>query len=825
MSSTSATLSADPGEGSDPRSLRSQPGTSQEHNGPLRSGSNFEPINLSRRTKAGSAINQIKRLSRRSRRPPVDPSCEPGSMELQENPQPRGSPAQCQVDEILKLVFPGADSAKKYPEFDAIGFYAKTGDDLECLWRSETERLMNIAQNPNTPIEFLRQENFQGDTEKGYRDVSRQCQKVLTAITICLLDNECINAEHCGQLSNQQRLSDFIKQVSKGQGVAESIGSMGNVEAQQRLEATYALINYISAVLTRLIVQTSPDTSWQKNVLSVLIKRITKIKLLIIDLNVNSTIAVRTAEAVLSNVRESGGMQHAGGDMNEEEECEEYMRMIEANEKEGTTSYEEKQKASHCVKQNKFRFGLNSALKHVLMSMRFINPAFEICAVAYETGFEGFKALLFQDRDLVYSATSDLDNLNTAHSAFNILNQTVVHLTNISREQKKHPGSLGTKLHWTYGGSEDDRCNPTNIDLAGPGQSLELTSMDKVITVMVPLVMTCPSFLENFTNFRHVIALTTFTQDDVQPLKEEQFGAFFRMYTSRLNQKEKPDVLHLSKALRDGFFSRSKLVRSSHSPPKAQQHAKHQLNELNKLTEYMDEWVIDETCVTVPCPGYVWGVIFTAVLFAAGGLGIGFSVGERINGVDPSNLATYLWVVAAFTVLVGKSMKVKEWAWNDFLRRRVRCCSVSELQSVTGIGGQLIIAKLLHDERGGSALNIRGPYNSVFLRRSTEGFSIDKPISSSTLLLSGLTMLKVVTAKGHALVCLDFRRGTDLRVISHMPNPQEEHLICEQVDRLQPGAGGAAEKSQAHVKHALSRSRGLKWKRVQGLYELDAKFV
>ncbi|UQC78433.1 uncharacterized protein CLUP02_03910 [Colletotrichum lupini] len=49
--------------------------------------------------------------------------------------------------------------------------------------------------------------------------------------------------------------------------------------------------------------------------------------------------------------------------------------MIEANEKEGTTSYEEKQKASHCVKQNKSRFGLNSALRHVLMSMRFINPA------------------------------------------------------------------------------------------------------------------------------------------------------------------------------------------------------------------------------------------------------------------------------------------------------------------------------------------------------------------------------------------------------------------------------------------------------------------
>ncbi|KDN65668.1 putative conserved hypothetical protein [Colletotrichum sublineola] len=506
--------------------------------------------------------------------------------------------------------------------------------------------------------------------------------------------------------------------------------------------------------LTRLIVQTSSGTYWQTDVLSVLIKRITKIKLLLIDLQANSAIAVRAAEAVLSNVRESGHSQDAGREIDKEEECEEYMRMV-----------------------NKFRVGLNSALRNVLMSMRFINrsglpaTAFEICAVAYETGFEGFKALLFQDRDLEYSATSDLDNMNTAHTAFNILNQTVMHLYNRNREQRRqeHPGGLNTTLELAYFGSENDQSGSSNIDLAGRSKCLQFNSMDEVITVMVSLATTSPSFLANFTNFRHIMALTGFIRDDVQPLEEGQFSAFFRMYTSQFDDNvERRDVLHLSEALRSGFFSRSSLVRSPDSQPKAQENAMHQLNE---LTKYMDDWVVDETCVTVPCPGYVWSVISIAVLFAAGGLGIGFSVGQRINGVDPSNLATYLWVVAAFIVLVGKSMKVKEWTWNDFLRRRVRCCSVSELQSITRIDAQLIIAKLLHDERRGSVLNIRGPYNSAFLRRSTEGFAIDEPISSSTLLLSGLTMLKVVTAKGHALVCPDFRRDTDLRVISHTPSP------------------------------------------------------
>ncbi|KAF6812826.1 hypothetical protein CMUS01_12969 [Colletotrichum musicola] len=222
-----------------------------------------------------------------------------------------------------------------------------------------------------------------------------------------------------------------------------------------------------------------------------------------------------------------------------------------------------------------------------------------------------------------------------------------------------------------------------------------------------------------------------------------------------------------------------------------------------------------------------------AIIFAGGGLAIGFSVGERINGVDPSNLATYLWVVAAFIVLIGKSMHVKEWSWNDFLRRRVRCSSVSEVHSITDIDPQLIIAKLLHDERGGNVLKIRGPYNSVFLSRSTEGFSIDRPISSSTLLLSGLILLKVVTAKGHALVCLDSRRGTELRVIGHNADSKES-LFCENIDRLRAPVNDSRgfrnlnnhKERAAGAKLPFTRGTGLKWKRVLGIYKfMDAKMV
>ena len=61
-------------------------------------------------------------------------------------------------------------------------------------------------------------------------------------------------------------------------------------------------------------------------------------------------------------------------------------------------------------------------------------------------------------------------------------------------------------------------------------------------------------------------------------------------------------------------------------------------------------------------------------------------------------------------------------------------------------------------------------YNGMFCRRcdprqekdvasNGTGFSIDRPVSLSTLYVSGFLVLKVVSSKGEDLVCLDGRKG------------------------------------------------------------------
>ncbi|KUI59792.1 hypothetical protein VP1G_07036 [Cytospora mali] len=634
---------------------------------------------------------------------------------------------------------------------------------------------------------------FGEGTEEGYKDLARLAERILSALSLCLLDNECINVESCKPLANRDRLKKLIQQAQVSRMNSGEEGETGN-QTNNKQDAIFALVDYISAILARLLTQMATRKYWSDNVLAVLTQRVTKLKVLLLDMHANTLISCQAGEAALDRTDISSRLPNG---ILDEEECEEVLRMIDLETKEGLTTTASAEVARYCVDQNRNRSGIDVAIRYILLSLRFQNrsgldgTSFEICSMVSATGFEDFKALLFQDSDLEYSASSDQDNLDTAYSSFKILTQT---LEQVNRDvPARPPGSLQTTVEWRYGEArsnisstsmEDDPCD---LSRCRPNMAI-MQSMEEIITVMIPLILTSPVAVANLTQFRSIMALTCDAKSDVQPFKEKDYSAFIRIYTNRFEADSKSwDVMRLSAA-------------------------------------DMEKWVIDESGVTVTCQFQVCYIVLVAFIIAGGGLCI-MAVGNRITGVDPSNLSTYLWVVAGFYLLVCKSRFVEEWPWSDFLHFRVRCRSVSELHAITGINEQFIMAKLLHDERGGSVLKTRGPYNKVFLQRnSNDGLSIDCPLHPTTLLLSGLIMLKVVTPRGHALVCLDARRGTDLKVVEHQGSQSQKHLICEDINRLQEQHG--RRKSPEGIRLQLVTSKDLKWKRVQDLYkDMEAEYV
>ncbi|KAK0715384.1 hypothetical protein B0H67DRAFT_580601 [Lasiosphaeris hirsuta] len=800
-------------------------------------------------------IRQLKKGFRKDPEHPAIPS-----IPKEETTRLRGEPVKFSIEDILAAdPAPATEGRLAYPQFDSFERYCLSGNEEICneLWRREAARLHHHVQYPDSPIRFQNRTYFTSGDERGYRTLSRLADKILTAMSLCTLDNEVINAQYCKSISNRDKLQKLIQQahVTAEADHGDDFDTKNTIQVarhQSEQEALSDLISYISAVLARLITQTGTGKYWQATVLCVLAKRVVKIKALLLDLGSNARIAAQEGESALDSSRDAGSRRSTLVD--EEEECEEALRMIDADTRDGLTSVDEAEVAAYCVNQNKFRSGMSFALRSIVSSLRSGNrsgtpvTSFEICGLVYETGFQGFKTMLFQDRNMEYSATSDLDNLNTADSAFRILNKTVDHLKHLAEEKTAgaSPGppranstptapataKVKSFIEWTY--------KVTDHSIHGPPSghknalnSIELEFMDDIITILVPLAATSPSLVSELNNFRSIMLFCCESDELTRPYQETNFTAFFRVYTNKFQDRseQQEGLLRLKAAFEDGTFERYRLIQPSDTNVDSSNPSKNSSSDAKSAREFEDrtwvmenEWVTDESSIIVPCPTYVLSIGAVALMLAAGGLTIGFTVGTSIEGVDPFNLATYTWVLAAFIILVCKSVLVREWSWSDFLHVRVRCRSVSELEAVTGIRAQLIIAKLLHDESGGGILVTRGPYNSIFRKRSAEGgegFAIDRPISTTTMLMSGLTPLQVVTPRGQALVCLDARRGTGLRLVGHQANAADQYLVCEDVNRLRKLAkegSNAGEKGKC-MRLQLLLSKELKWKRVLGIYD------
>ncbi|KAB8269195.1 hypothetical protein BDV30DRAFT_229984 [Aspergillus minisclerotigenes] len=800
---------------------------------------------LSRRTTIPQAARKVNSRLSRSWRRFSRAHARPNTTTFQQR-QNDGEPldrdtesVKCDLTSIIELISRGTRSVStsasptdtvQYPQFDDPRAYLPQVEAAD-LWENEANRLIEIVKSSD-PIGPFNSNRLLGEgQEEDYSRIARLAEMILAAHSLCLLDNECINVEHCKPLANRDRVKKLLQQaqVSQTNSANEPGGRQKDEQMQEKeLNAVFALIDYIAAVLARLLCQMAGKEYWWNNVVAFLAQRVTKLKVLMLDMHANTIISCQAGEAALDRTDLSSRLSSG---ILDEEECEEVLRMIDADAKQGLRTTANTDVARYCVEQNRFRSGIDLTFRYLLMALRFQNrlglqgTSFEICGMVYATGFEDFKALLFQDLDLEYSASSDQDTLNTAYPAFEILHQI---LANIKPGLRKPPGSLQTKVEWRYSGANKEKGYNNNktandslpCDLSQCRQDeAVMGTMDDIVTVIIPLLLTSPLAVANLTKFRTIVSLTCDAKDTVQVFKGVDYSAFFRMHTNTFEEDSKNwDVMRLSAAINKKFFSRYSLVtEASVDREKIAQ-------KMASTCQEMSDWVIDERSITVPCRFHVCLIILVAFLIAGGGLCI-MAVGERIAGVDPSNLSAYLWVVAGFYLLVCKSRYVEEWPWTDFLHFRVRCRSVSELHAITGIDEQFIMAKLLHDESGGSMLKTRGPYNKVFLRRdATDGFSIDCLLQMNTLLLSGLIMLKVVTPRGHALVCLDARRGTELKVVEHQGNQAQEHLVCEDINRLhelqkQNGA-------QENTRLQLVRSKDLKWKRVQGVYShIHAEFL
>ncbi|KAK3505468.1 hypothetical protein B0T13DRAFT_486066 [Neurospora crassa] len=822
----------------------------------------------------------------------------------------------------LPSLAPGVQ-VTELPNFDDITRYEVRADVQEGLWNLEATRLVNAVTRGVLP-------RFQGsadlevsDSKITYAALADLAEKMMQCLSIVSHDRECLLMKYhepsfdSDKLEESEGVLRYLLKKSRSNGSGQNQrGEAQRHASMSNIEDFFVFVDYCTAVLARYLCSAVEGNSVHINIIAHIARIAAKIKTVSADLRTSAERSLKyqrrvelyddspdgdTIEVEIIHDHDYHRPHQHSPEMVRIKPTLGYTRApsrphpwardgkrprspspprLQTSDSDilfgvGVATKKTELRILYHEKCHNYHWHLVELLQGLLSHLRgtqgtqISSPFFEICGMGYETGFERFRTLVFQDEKHNFLGTSDTHIVNYARNAFHLLNQAIISLqVHTEGIEDSNEASTETTITWMYAPDKPD-IGP--LKLSGNHRaSVRLRSMSNIITVLVPLVLANPSILSCVSGFYGRIAfdkhmrvhssLSSGTNDhqldDFKRIMYRKYIAYFSVSTKkycrqqqRLRNANGPRSLsnalmrnnYLYAGDKQSPYSRVRTMTvdssatsfsTNSAPPliddqSALGRVESRREELDRVGERMKSWVFEETGVMVKCKTYVALTMFSSIFLAASGLAVGVTLGPRISAVDPFNLTTYCWALAAFVILVAKSVRVHEWSWNDFLHCRVLCKSVSELSSVTGIDEQLILAKLVQTDPT-SILETRGPFNQVFDgKKSGDGFSIDRPIGMWAMLLSGLIMIEVESLDGRRLVCLDLRRGTKLRIVENQVKKYFKCLYSKEgqiPDRREHE--GLDEEGEGTSNRVQLKRGELTWTRALGLYSnKEAVFV
>ncbi|RSM00117.1 hypothetical protein CEP52_009336 [Fusarium oligoseptatum] len=669
------------------------------------------------------------------------------------------------------------------PNFDDITQYGVSEEIQQHLWSNEIARLLGAITSPET-LAFKGSKALAIGSKSSYEMLAAMADHVWEALNIAAYDGESLLATDVKELCKVDLLKSSRFVLVYLCGKEEDDDAPG-------IEDLFNFVDYLTAVLAQILCDAAEGKLFHLHILAQLVKLSAKIK----------TVSRRLQACAQISIEK--GISDRKIDELDTEPLPEGMRGLQGELASlDSSSKKDSMRSVYYLQCAKYRHGIFDLLRFVLVPLRRTDKLtsnsatpYEFCSAVYGMRFERFRTLVYQDHENDFSGTSDASTINCARGSFRRLWAAVLHVRRFGSTYCQPPFTTTRDSSGTHSQSESiaidhhDRLVGTRIvwgrglvhsEMSPTHRTIFIESMSHIITVMIPFIMTSPIIACSMSEF---ITTASFTKrryerhgEPIKPYAFDGYSTFFSITTllPTENSAGRPIEWSWNPPSSSIFTGIGYEVRFPLDPRPASDNdlamlgpiRRHQAK-LDKSSNKMKTWVLEEKGVMVRCKPFVLMLMLLCTILVVGGVSIGVAVGDRITGVDPFNITTYCWVIAAFILLVAKNVRVQNWPWNDFLHGRVLCKSISELSSVTGVNEQLILAKLLQDESI-SVLQTRGPYNKVFNRKSADGFSIDRPLSTWAMLLGGLIMIVVEFERETGLVCLDLRRGTKCGLIQNM---------------------------------------------------------
>ncbi|KAF6817576.1 hypothetical protein CSOJ01_02286 [Colletotrichum sojae] len=596
-----------------------------------------------------------------------------------------------------------------------------------------------------------------------------------------------------------------------------------------------ALIDYVTAVAARYTCYTNPSEYWHTSALAGLAKCAAKLKFLIIDPKRFVHQSLDEGEMVLAmdEARESIGFNEQAELDAVAFEPREYSKqsphitniesLLNADEWSVTGYFVEILLPSEWS-MDTIRV-IFSDLKGSAVSGYSVD-AFDLCSIVFKTGWNDVPTLLFQDRNGEIMEQTARSHLRTLYEIYRTMRQVA---RTIAANQAKKPRETAraeteevgvtTGAHLVLIMQDWERQSSSDIgvtELTDEAARLNLHTLEDVVSVMIPLLCTQIGALMTMSWASGCAAgLSSMSNSiDLSLLPVVKFSAFAslrtRMYEQVQTTIQDVDFRPVSRCLlaQNRLYTWKRPYGGVENAPSTRAWAENPIESRRRLLEEAEAklqnlertvrgWVIEEEAIIVMRRAFVAKTMALCGVLVVGGILAGTLLGERLPGVDPFNITTFVWVLAGFIILLSKSL-------------------VSELERVTGVDAQDIMEYLLAKESY-TILDTKGPFNRLFTRRYDDGFSIDVKMELRTLIASGIIVVKMATHMGPALVCLDIRRGVDGRsIIRHYHSAQENERVL-----------GCFEFPEAFEKDGeiplQELSRGMAWTRVMGVYHRPYK--
>ncbi|KAH8747579.1 hypothetical protein F5882DRAFT_491181 [Hyaloscypha sp. PMI_1271] len=727
---------------------------------------------------------------------------------------------------------------KNLPKFHDLTRYGVRADQELGLWKSEVRRLASVVRSPEPPILKASPEWFGRADSEGYNRLHIIGLAVCFALDVCLHDNELVMLEFQPPLANVETFSTAHKRLLRNFNPNEGTTRYDrNIKLDKHnSEAYQTLVNYLTASLARLLIRTMKGQFWVDNCLSTVAKFAAKLKVVGADLpraicrafEAQKEFQVRMgqrakSQAIIQSVTITSQRSGDGEENNDNPMAKQQAVLQTDLDTSGSRYFMVMDAFYHSIGML-----LAASVVGLVWNEGTDQPAdiFETSATVYDTGLRGTKTQLCRERDGSIGVAGERNVIHCAGMAFDACREIWDKLPSTPAP----PGPY-TSLDWNW----TELTDSGNLGPSSP-RSGKLTVMSDVITALVPYLMFCGVFP---TQLAHMTRVAILISDPTEPVEYYQHGGYLAVAQIRTSRHRTLYGAQFQSVFESPMAQQRALAGVTgdewerNSASRALRSRYTATNEkFRNALEQVDNWIIDERSIIVTSVLYSWVVLVGIGIVVLGGVAL-VAMRDSIPNVDPSNLTVLVWTAAGFAVVYAKSRRVEDWPWRDFLRGRVVCRSVTEVNAVTKVEPQLLLAILLRYETR-MFLKKRGPFNNLFDRKSEDGFSIDVPPLVETAAAGGHIFIKVDSLNGPALVGLQGHIWGNYESVSPKDRTREgSSLICRDFDdparyRLttENGKGEDASGGSRDLPLPLYPicTNELNWYRVQGIFSEKALF-